>query len=84
MIQAAISTEIIISAMAFIIIPSILIILMPIIDAVLTPEVIAEINTAIDQVEYFIGSQNTNVLFAMIWIILLIIPARRLLKFFKH
>lgn len=73
----------IIAILAIIILPSILILLTPIIDKVFSTEVIDFINGIIDYIEYFIGSTNTNILFAMIWLLIAIPFIRRLFHFFS-
>ena len=82
-IQWAIATELIISWVALLVVPTLLVIVMPLIDKVLTPDVINSINGIIDNIEYFIWSTNTNILFACIWIILIIKPIKWMLSFFK-
>lgn len=82
--QAAVATELLVSGLAIVIVPTILIVLMPIIDNVLSEQVIENINSAIDNIEFFLGSTNTNLLFAVIWLIIVTIPIRYLFRFFKN
>lgn len=58
------------------------VILIPTINNVLTPETIYTINDMLDNLEYFIGSDNINVFFAIMLIIITIIFIRFFLKFF--
>ena len=84
--QGAIATELIISWIALIIIPTILIVLIPLLDRILTDNVIDSINGVIDNVEYLIWSTNTTLLFATIWLILVMPFIRWIINFFtgKH
>lgn len=58
------------------------VLLIPLINNVLTPETINTINTMLNNLEYFIGSDNINVFLAMITIILIIVFIRFFVKFF--
>lgn len=73
----------ILAILALIILPSILILIMPIIDKVFSTEVIDFINGQIDNIEYFIWSENTNLLFAIIWLLIAIPFIRRIFHFFS-
>ena len=83
-IQGAISTELLISWIAFVIIPTLLIVIVPLIDRILTDEFIEFINNILDNVEIFIWSTNLKLLLATIWIAMITMIIRRILKFFKH
>lgn len=67
---------------ALIILPSILFLLMPLIDKILTDETIENINNVIWNIDQIIWSNWTNLLFATIWIILLLSMIRRFMSFF--
>ena len=84
--QGAIATELIISWIALIIIPTLLIVIIPLLDRILTDNVIESINWVIDSVEYLIWSTNTTLLFATIWLILVMPFIRWIINFFtgKH
>lgn len=65
------------------ILPSILLILMPLIDDILTDNVINNINWIVWNVDAIIGSTGTNILFATIWLIIVMPAIRRILSFFN-
>lgn len=73
----------ILAILAIIILPSILILITPIIDRVFSQEVIDFINEQIDNIEYLIWSENTNLLFAIIWLLIAIPFIRRIFHFFS-
>ena len=79
-----IGTNLMIWLVALVVIPSILVLLMPLIDQILSTWAIEQINYAMDQVEYFIGSGNTNLLFATIGIIILMLPIKRFIRLLKN
>lgn len=84
--QAAIATELIISGVALIALPTLLIVIIPLLDRILNEEVIENINIVIDNIEYLLWSTGTNLLFATIWLIIVMPFFRWLINFFtgKH
>ena len=80
-IQGAIAQEVLIIWIAFVVLPTLLIILLPYIDRILTDETIQLINNIIWNIEQFIGSTNTNLLFIWIWLCLIIPVIRRFITF---
>ena len=80
--QGAIATELLISGLALLILPTLFIVVIPLIDRILTQNVIDNINGVIDNVEYLIGSTNTTLLLATIWLILFMQFIRWIINFF--
>lgn len=65
-----------------ILLPSILLILSPLIDQIITNEVIDRINIVLWYIDTFLWSTWTNILFATIWIIIVMPMLRRFFSFF--
>lgn len=80
-LQGAIAQDVLIIWIAFVLLPTLLIIIMPYLDAVLTEDVILYINWIIWNIEYFIWSVNTNLLFVWIWLCIIIPVIRRFISF---
>ena len=66
-----------------VILPSILLILVPLINNILNDEMIENLNTIVWYIDSVIWSTWTNLLFATIWIILVMPLIRRILSFFN-
>lgn len=66
-----------------VILPSILLILVPLINNILNDEIIDNLNTIVWYIDTIIWSTGTNLLFATIWIILVMPLIRRILSFFN-
>lgn len=80
--QGAIATDLLTIWIAIVILPSLLLILVPLINDILTIDVINNINTVIWNVDTLLWSTWTNILFATIWIIIVMPLIRRFFSFF--
>lgn len=67
-----------------IILPSILLILTPLINDILSDDVINNINSAIWNVDQILWSAWTNIIFATIWLIVIMPFIRWFFSFFNH
>lgn len=63
--------------------PSILLIVVPLVNNILTDEVIDDINNVIWSIDTILWSTGTNLLFATIWIIIVMPVIRWILSFFN-
>lgn len=68
-------------AIAIILIPTLFVVVIPLIDKILNDNTIQTINNIIDNIEYFLWSNGTTLLFGTIWIIMAISVIRRILTF---
>lgn len=63
--------------------PSILLIVVPLVNQILNDEIIENINTVIGNIDTILWSTWTNLLFATIWLIIVMPLIRRILSFFN-
>ena len=63
--------------------PSILLIVVPLVNQILNDDVIENINTVIGNIDTILWSTWTNLLFATIWLIIVMPLIRRILSFFN-
>lgn len=73
-------TEIVSLWIWIIIIPIIFVALMPLLNMVFTDDVVNFINNMIWNIDYFIGSRNTNILLIIITLIMFIKVIKRIIK----
>lgn len=68
----------------FFLIVGTVIVLIPLLNKLLTTDVINTINSMLNNLEYFVGSDNLTMFLCLITLLLLVIFIRFFLRFFPH